>query len=195
MYTQLLEYTFKQFLRKQNSITSLFPKFKDRVRVLSRKGGIKLYDMLPDGLWHFKIKSSKKPGVKYDVYLKFKDLDTEIKTFVPIKKLWKKDGSGINYSELAAEIFNHADFELSCGCESDLYYGFKYIRTQRDAQFGDAENRRPKIKNPREKGIVCKHSQLLLTALPFYVQDLASYLKDYYGDEISKIENKAKGTK
>jgi len=150
--------------------------------------------MLPGGVWHFKVHSGTKDGLKYDVYMKLKNPEEMIQKYVANKKLWKKDMSGVDHSKMAAEIFNDVDLEMDCSCPADLYWGPEYIKTQRKAQYGDQENRPPKKRNPKQYGINCKHAQSVVTALPFYVVTLAGYLKKYYANEIKKVEDKVKGT-
>jgi hypothetical protein len=192
MYNQILEYTFKNFLRKQKTVTQLFPKFPERVAAVLKQGGLKLIQTLPNGVWHFKVSSGTQEGVKYDIYLHFKNLEAQLEKWVPVKKLWKKSGTGINIVELAKVIFTDVDLEMDCSCPADLYWGKEYIKTQRGAQYGEPENRRPKIRNPREYGVVCKHAQIVLQSLPFYIITLGNYLKKFYLVKIQKEENKFK---
>ena len=85
----LNEYTFGNFIRKQKSITTLFPKFKERVMGVTKNGGVRLYEMEPNSVWHFKVTSGTELGLKYDVYLKFKNLLQMIEKFVKKAKTYK----------------------------------------------------------------------------------------------------------
>lgn len=49
------------------------------------------------------------------------------------------------------------DIKISCTCPAYLYFGYKYITTQVDANASEPENRFPKIKNPKLQGVMCKH--------------------------------------
>lgn len=65
-----------------------------------------------------------------------------------------------------------SDIQLSCSCPSFLYWGYQYILTQVGAAIAD-EGRFPKVRNPRLRGIVCKHLNRVLHVLPFYMNFLA----------------------
>jgi hypothetical protein len=195
MYQTLLEYTYSQFRNKQKSAPTLHRKYPERVKAVQDNGGARLYDITPD-YWQFKVSSGTKKAVRYDVYLKFKDLPDMIRKYGRNTRIWKKDGSGINASLLADVIYAHVDLETRCSCESDLYSGFQYIRTQRDANYGDPENRAPVKRNPKELGIVCKHTAVVLNRLPFYSRNtLANYLLEFYSDDITATENDVKNVK
>ena len=185
-YQRLLEYTYNSMLRKQGSVTKLFPKFFDRVKAVAGKGGVKLRDIKPE-LWHFKVASGTKDGVSYDINLHFVNIPELLKKWVPKRSLWLEGKTQINYRKLAPEIINAVDMEWSCSCPADLYWGKKYIRTTKKANFGDAENRPPRIRNPRQYGVICKHGELVLEVLPFYTSTFASTLKDFWAKEIQNI--------
>lgn len=189
MYTEILEYTFKQFKNKQKSINTLYKKHPERITQILNNGGARLVETAPD-YWRFKVPSGTTKGVKYDVYLRFKDLPDMINKYGKMTRtVWKKNGSGINTSLLADQIYAHADLEISCSCQSDLYSGFQYIRTQKDANYGEPENRAPIKRNPRELAIVCKHADVVMNRLPFYSRNtLANYLLEFYQDEITGVE-------
>lgn len=193
---QLLEYTFTDFKKKQLGITDLFPTFHDRVRKVAGKGGVLLKERFPK-VWHFKVASARAgeeepAGKKYDVYVEFKNIYPLIKKHVLDKDLWKKDGSGINHRALADRIFDEVDMETSCSCPASLYWGPDYIRTQVDAQYGDQEDRPPKVRNPREKGVLCKHGDLVFDVLPVYKSTFARHLIEFYKKSIEAIEQQVK---
>jgi hypothetical protein len=65
------------------------------------------------------------------------------------------------------DIFNEMivkqNIQTSCSCPSALYFGYKFIGTQLDYQVKrDKENRSPDIRNPDQKGTVCKHLHITL---------------------------------
>lgn len=188
MYQQLLEYTYNNMLRKQKSITKLFPKFFDRVKAVASKGGVKPVKFGAD-IWGFEVASGTKDGVKYDVTLHFVNIPEVLKKWAPKRSLWLEGKQQINYRKLAPEVINDVDMEWRCSCPADLYWGKQYIRTTKKANFGDPENRPPRIKNPRQYGAICKHGELVLEVLPWYTQDFAAILKDFYADEIQAIIN------
>ena len=58
------------------------------------------------------------------------------------------------------------DLQISCTCPAYLYFGYKYILTQLDANEDKSEHRFPKIKNPKLQGVMCKHCYTALSVLP-----------------------------
>lgn len=66
------------------------------------------------------------------------------------------------------DAINNGDLLVTCDCNADLYWGYKYIRTKNGvAHPKDKEMRAPDIRNPQERGIICKHQDLMLHAFPF----------------------------
>jgi len=188
---QLLEYTFADIKKKQLGVTDLFPTFHDRVRQVAAKGGVRLKERLPN-IWHFKVASAqsddKETGKKYDVYIQFNNIYPLIKKWAANTDIWKKDGSGVDHRKLADAIFSEVDMETSCSCPATLFWGPDYIRTQRLAQYGDQEERPPRIRNPREKGILCKHGDLVFDVLPAYKSTFAKHLMQFYKKAIETVE-------
>ena len=94
MYSQLVEkilreITYNGIMRKQASIGRLFPTFPSRVRAVAAQGGVTLVEKMPD-TWHFKVPSSKGDGVKYDVYVRFRNIEEMIKSKEEAVLLLKK---------------------------------------------------------------------------------------------------------
>ena len=58
------------------------------------------------------------------------------------------------------------DLKISCTCPAYLYFGYKYILTQVDANEDKDEHRFPKIRNPKLQGVMCKHCYIAISALP-----------------------------
>ena len=183
---QLFELDYNGFKSKQKSVTRLFPKFPERKKAIYANGGIRLSEQFPE-LWWFKVASGTQAGVEYDVYLHFKNLLDTIKKFVGNKELWTKDGLRINFNALSPQVFNTVDMATSCSCPATKFWGPDYIRTQRQAQFGDQENRPPKVRNPKQYGALCKHGDDVFERLPFYTGDFAKFLKTFYSEEIQKM--------
>lgn len=183
---KLNEINYNDFKVKQKTITKLFPKFPERKKAIYANGGIRLSEQFPE-VWWFKVSSGTKQGLEYDVYLQFKNIPAVLKQFVPNKALWKKDQGSVNYNLLAPEVFNVVDFAMDCSCPADLYWGPEYQKTQKQAQFGDQENRPPVVRNPKQYGFVCKHQDDVLERLPFYTGDFARFLRTFYGDDIQRM--------
>lgn len=196
MFHELTEANLSQIARKQKSITRLFPDFYSnpiKVRGVVDKGGVRMTGMTADR-WEFKIHSGSESDKWYEAVVRWKNLDTTVKQLVKNKTLWNKDKTHVDLKKLAAEVFKKADIELSDNCPAQLYYGGDYILTQRDAKYGDPENRPPVIRNPKEYGIHCKHLQVLMRVLPFYKGTMANWLKREHSDWITQAEAEANQT-
>ena len=70
-------------------------------------------------------------------------------------------------------------------CPAFHYWGYKY-KAWKMGYGLEKELRRPVIRNPHEKGYVCKHLFLVLQTFPFYAKELASKFGKYWADEIKK---------
>jgi hypothetical protein len=187
----LNEITFNDLRVKQRSIGKLFPAFGPRVKAVAANGGVHMREQMPE-YWHFEVASGTKPGISYDVYVQFLNLEQMIKKYASDRRLWNKAGDDVDMRFLAAEILNKVDMKTSCSCPATLYWGQDYIRTQRDAQFGRQETRPPNIRNPRQYGAYCKHGQNVFNVLPAYTTTFASFLKKFWLDEITDTVELAK---
>lgn len=195
MYSQLVEkilreITYNGIMRKQASIGRLFPTFPSRVRAVAAQGGVTLVEKMPD-TWHFKVPSSKGDGVKYDVYVRFRNIEEMIKKYASDKRLWNKAGTRVNFTLLASEVLNSVDIETDCACPADLYYGGEYLKTQRKAQYDHEENRPPDVRNPKQYGIMCKHGELVFEVLPMYTTTFAEFLRMYWVDVVDNAVDAA----
>jgi len=85
-----------------------------------------------------------------------------------------------NFNERARMMLWVGDIRLHCTCPSFLYWGYQYICTVLDAAIYP-EVRYPKIRNPGERGVVCKHLNRILRVLPFHNAKIASELKTQFG--------------
>ena len=111
----LNELAYQGIMKKQASIGQLFPTFRSRVRTVAAQGGVTLVEQLPE-TWHFKVPSSKGGGVKYDVYVRFVNLEEMIKKFAVDRRLWNRGGTKVDLRLLASEIMNKVDIETDCAC-------------------------------------------------------------------------------
>jgi hypothetical protein len=185
------EMAYGEIMRKQKSITYLFPPFRNRVKTVANKGGIRLDRMTP-GLWKYRVKSASQEDHWYDVYLHWKNIENAIKKHTPDMRLWKKDKSGVDLRRLAVEVMFDTDLEVYCSCPADLYWGGQYIRTQRHAKYTRPENRPPVVRNPKQYGLMCKHLQLVFDLFPAYATTMAGYLNRVYRDDIEAAEGEAR---
>lgn len=190
---KLNEITHPGVARKQRSITRLFPEFPARVKSIGTMGGIRLLDMQPN-YWHFSLHSGTKDNLWYDGYINFKDLVPFLDKHVGDKRLWTKSKEHVDLKKLAKKVMFYCNIQLKCTCPAFLYWGPAYILSlsKYDGMFGDRENRPPRIRNPKKYGAVCKHTQAMLNAYPFYMTTLAGFLRDTHVDQIRRLEDKAK---
>ena len=191
LYLEINEEPLGSIFRKQQSITRLFPDFVDKVDAVRNRGGIRLVDDAP-GLWHFQVVSGTQDGVKYDVYVQFADIRDQVLKQAQDMRLWKQDKSGVDLRKLGSRLMDVCDIRVKCTCPAFLYWGFKYITTKRGTIYGEPEKRRPKVRNPKEYGIVCKHIQLVLNQLGYYTTTLGNHVKKFFGKDLAKAEDLAR---
>jgi hypothetical protein len=165
----------------------LWPEFPERVRSVAENGGVKLVSEEP-GILHFKVSSGTKAGVKYDCTVSFEDIEDQIKMFTRDKKLWKRDGTGIDLRLLSTKLMHEGDIHVHCTCPAFQYWGMHYIATKYKSVYGHGENKRPGVRNPRERGLLCKHLELAIEVLPMYNATMARHIKTYYEDVVRDIE-------
>jgi hypothetical protein len=89
--------------------------------------------------------------------------------------------------EKALRLLWMSDIQVHCDDPSFLYWGYQYILTQLNASIYQ-EPRYPHIRNPKLRGIVCKHLNRVLRSLPFYNGDIGKAVTDQFGGKISKSE-------
>jgi len=186
---KLFEYTFNQVMRKQRSITSLFPTFNDRVKKVASNGGARFVGT--DGnKWNFTVTSGTETGLKYDVIVELIDVEDRIREIInSTKDVWVKEGSYVDYRKLADILIDKVDLRWQCSCPAFQYWGPAYILTQRNAKvIPPPEDRAPRVRNPKEYGAVCKHLQNVLKVFPFYVSTLAKWLKVNYSEVVAQEE-------
>jgi hypothetical protein len=196
IFDQILdEANLSQLARKQKSITKRFPDFFTnpiKVPGVIKKGGVRMSKMDKDK-WHFRVHSGTEEGLWYDVVIRWKDIPKLLEKLVADRRNWTAKKDRVDLKKLAAEVFKKADVQLKCDCPADLYYGGHYIRSQGkyDAKYTEPETRPPVVRNPKEYGCYCKHTQVLMKVLPWYKGTMANWLKKNYSDIISREEEKA----
>ena len=190
---KLIEANVAQINRKQQSITRLFPTFFDRTKKVASMGGLKLHN-ININTWYFKVHSGTKSDVWYDNILYFVNVVPLLSKLVKDQRLWIADGSRIDRSKLARQFLDQVDIKLSCSCPAALYWGSDYILSlnKYQAKYGDPETRSPRIRNPKQYGIMCKHMHNVLRVLPFYVTTITKWLTQFYNKDIAGFEAEAK---
>lgn len=159
----LTEATYKELA---SMIDGNFLMQKVRADVLN---GIRL-EKIEDNIMRFRINSSEylTNRIQYQCSVMFDE--------------WDEVGRDpdLNYAEQARMLLWVGNIRLHCTCPSYLYWGYQYLLTAIDAAIYP-EPRKPKIRNPQERGIVCKHLNRILRVLPFYSGQMATALQDQFG--------------
>lgn len=195
---QVNEADVGDLLRKQRSITSLFPKFYTRVKAVAAQGGVRLASQGRDrdgkGVWIFKVHSGTKAGVWYEVTVRFMDLLHVLNTLVADRGYWKGDNSGVDMRKVAPDLYKKVQLQTRCECPADLYWGKQYIRSKPkyDANVPPPEDRPPVVRNPHEYGAFCKHTQMVVNVLPMYNMTFAVFLAKYFGETIFDLEKEVR---
>ena len=132
--------------------------------------GIRYVGFKPLDVMNFHVDSSEKEqnAIKYANSIKFDQ--------------WEEIGRDpdFNWMERARMLLWVGDIRLHCSCPSFLYWGYQYICTVLDAAIYP-EERFPRIRNPQERGIVCKHLNRVLRVLPFHAGQIARELRSQFG--------------
>jgi hypothetical protein len=109
--------------------------------------------------------------------------DNSIKYMCSIKfEDWDQIGSDpdMDFKEKALMLLWVGNIKLNCTDPSFLYWGYQYLLTALDSAI-NPETRKPVIRNPQERGIVCKHLNRVLKALPFHNGKIAAEMKRQFG--------------
>jgi len=191
MSRELLEVTLDALLKQQSSITQAFPQFYDRVKAIARKGGVRLKELRPDGVWRFSCQSGTKQNVRYDVFVRFSGIGRAIEQAASDAQYWKKDKSGLNATALANDVIYNSDIQTYCECPADLYWAHQYTRSKStfNAKYTLDITQAPSRNNVAQRGAFCKHTQLVIDVLPMYHSSVAKYLKDHYAKEMKAAED------
>ncbi len=132
--------------------------------------GIRYVGFEPEDIMNFHINSSNhtKNRIKYTNSFQFDQ--------------WEEIGvdQDFNFMERARLLLWVGDIRMHCTCPSFLYWGYQYMCTVLDAAIYP-EERFPRIRNPSERGIVCKHLNRVLRVLPFHAGSIAKEIKNQFG--------------
>lgn len=63
------------------------------------------------------------------------------------------------------------DLQVHCTCPAFNWWGYRYIVAQLDTGLYPQETR-PNVRNPSQRGTVCKHLATVLRVLPFWMSDI-----------------------
>lgn len=123
----------------------------------------------------FAVASERMPGTSYKVDLKIENLQDFVRSYVDKRKLM----GAVN------NLQNTALFSINCQC-GRFQFWYRYIATVGNYALV-AETGYPKIRNPRLKGVLCKH--LVRVFLSFNVPLYKKKLMDF----ILKLQSETSG--
>lgn len=152
----LLEVTIKDFRSKTDAATKL----RSRGLVTKFKGINKA------GTLSFETTSGTSPGKVWKQKVKLLDLPFWLS--IPEKSL-----TLLKRVRLALE----GDIKITCNDPSFKYWGWSYYTTQQGAKLGFQENRFPVIRNPNQRGSICKHLENTMKAMPFIATSIVKELR------------------
>jgi len=190
LLNNIFEDTLAQLIRKQKTITRLFPTFWDRVEKVADNGGVHLIDEKPN-LWIFSVASGTDKDKSYKIYVEFPDYVDKMKQAVKDIRVWNSNKSDVDLRKLGAWLFQNLNFKFRSDDPSFQYWGPAYILTKRKSIYGEEEPRPPIKRNPRQYGAYDKHTALVIKALPMYVTTLGGMAKRYYKKEFEQAKQEA----
>jgi hypothetical protein len=94
-----------------------------------------------------------------------------------------KDLKNLDRIKLAVE---EGDLAVYCTCESYLYHGFQYIDWVLDAGIRK-EVRPPKVRNPKEIGISCKHINAVMKQFKLFVPKITQVFTNAWKNNDYKV--------
>jgi len=128
-----------------------------------------MFEGIEEDTIHFAVKSSEyeKNRIVYQCLVKFDN--------------WDEIGQdpNLNFVEKARMLLWTGNIKLYCSDPSFLYW-YQYLLTVIDASIYP-EDRPPHIRNPQNRGNVCKHLNLVLRVLPFNSGKIAAAMKQQFG--------------
>lgn len=86
------------------------------------------------------------------------------------------DDESLSPIERSRLLMYDGQIQLNCTCPSFLYHGYRFILAKQGASIFP-EIRPPVVRNPRQRGIVCKHMHKVIKAYPFYTGNFAKFIK------------------
>lgn len=151
-----------------------FLKVKQRARVLQKYGTNIDSVYVKNQTIMFKTRSAEYDGNKITytqrVYIEEASFENVVKAR--------------NFNEIE-RIMRDGGLKVHCNCPAFTFWGYKYKAW--NMGYGlEKEFRRPIIRNPYNKGFVCKHLYLVLETFPFISKTLASTFRDFWQQQLKK---------
>lgn len=157
-----------------------FLKVQLRARVVSKSGVILRAIYYKNRELMFLTHSVTDPKLVYTERIELSDLDIDAilnaKKFRDIENLIK-----------------NGNIKIYCSCPAFHYWGYQYMAWKRGYGLVK-ETRRPKIRNPYEKGYLCKHLYAIMLVFPLLARPVANKFK-YWATKKVEWEGEAKTSK
>lgn len=155
----------KRYSEIMNLIDPDFLRQHDRAKVLR---GAYYKGMSPENTMNFIVPSSNyaENGITYDIQVAFDDWEK-----------YRDDDTISRHMDKARLMINNSDMRVRCSCPSFQFH-YAYVTTMNDAIIDPPENRPAPIRNPRNRGIVCKHLNRVLKTIPYNASRLGVEMKN-----------------
>ena len=126
------------------------------------------YNGKPEYVVNFEVGSATTPGKKY-----------KVQVLLPgIGQLLRDKSKVMLMRDRVLKAVSDMDILAYCPCPADLYWGYNFIANQRKAMIPKYKTTiPPNVRNPRRRGIICKHLDLVLRTLPFNANNIVSDIK------------------
>lgn len=146
------------------------PSFLSQAQRKAKLTGIRAIGFEPENTLNFNVNSSEydKNRIRYVNSVLFDE--------------WEQIGTDqeLSHIERARMLLWVGNIRLHCTCPAFLYWGFQYMLSVLDSAIYP-EQRFPAQRNPKERGIVCKHMARVLEVLPFHSGDIAREIRRQFG--------------
>ena len=134
------------------------------------------YSFLINGIIKYNTKSSIS-GKRYEQIIKLSDYKKMEAPLLLLFLLETDEQTIIDYISLFLTV---SEAKLYCPCDAFLYFGSHYNLSELDSIYGPPETRFPKIRDPKNNNIVCKHLWIVLSNYPKQIHDFAKNMIPYY---------------
>jgi len=150
--------TYRSLLREKD-----FLKVQLRARAVWKNGIVLSAIYYRNNEIIFKTRSATDPRLIYTERIQLTDLSIE-------KILAAKKFRDIE------DMIKNGDIKVYCSCPAFLFWGYKYMAWK--GGYGlEKETRSPRIRNPYEKGYLCKHLYAICQIFPLLARPIASKFK------------------
>jgi hypothetical protein len=134
------------------------------------------YSFLINGIIKYNTKSSIS-GKRYEQIIKLSDYKKMEAPLLLLFLLETDEQTIIDYISLFLTV---SEAKLYCPCDAFSYWGSHYNLSELNSIYGPPEIRFPKIRDPKNNNIVCKHLWIVLSNYPKQIHDFAKNMIPYY---------------